>query len=49
MPPLPFAASTFAYSTSGLTGEMARPMRPSCSVGSPVVIFFHVFPPSVLR
>ena len=33
----------------GCTGEIASPMRPSSTSGSPVVTFFHVLPPSVLR
>ncbi len=49
MPLDPSAASTVAYTTSGSTGETARPIFPSDPLGIPLVIFFHVLPPSVER
>jgi hypothetical protein len=36
-----------AYITSGFCGEIASAMRPTSRVGSPLVSFFHVAPPSV--
>ena len=40
-------ASTIAYSTSGLIGEIAIPMRPLSPEGSPRLMARQVSPPSV--
>ena len=40
----PLAASTVAYTVLGSVGAAAKPMRPSSTRGSPVVIFVHDLP-----
>ncbi|MEZ5292615.1 MAG: hypothetical protein R2745_16155 [Vicinamibacterales bacterium] len=43
----PSFASTTAYTRRGWLGAMARPMRPTPSVGKPPPSAFQVTPPSV--